>query len=226
MFLTAAKTLFIEATKRTFDADYPDKDLRTAHVSMEYPTLEAHYPGIWVDFTPTVDLQVAGIGHREFTDPGPSGGVREVTRWRFAGILSLTVAALTSLQRDRMCDELVKVMAFGQQHAARAEFRNYIENNDLIAMQMQWDKFSLTGKSEAPGTPWGTDDIIYEITITVDCQGEIVSDASDFTLVPLSAVVMAPRPDEAPPPPPGDLDLAPVGGQVPEGQVTVLDEWQ
>jgi hypothetical protein len=197
MFLQAVNTLLMEALQNTFDAEYPTADFRGLWVSMEYPADRANYPGIWVDFETTADLQIAGIGHTEYTVPEGRFNVRrKTTRWRFAGMATFTVAAMTSLERARLADELVRVLAFGSEDPATSDFRSYIEHNDLIATQMQWDKFSLNGKAETPGTPWGTDDVIYEITVTVDCQGEFISDGTSGTLVPLSAIVITDTVDD------------------------------
>lgn len=200
MFLTHAKTLLVRATKGVFDQDYPEADFRGLWVSMEYPAEEANYPGIWVGFTPTAPLQVAGIGHREYTDPAADGTVRALTKWRFAGVATFTIAALTSLERDRLLDAMVQVIAFGLDNPATAEFKQTLDLNDLIGVQMNWDQFQITGLDENQGTPWGTDEVIYEGTVGVDCQGEFASSATSGTLVPLSGITVAEyAPGEEPP---------------------------
>lgn len=185
MFLLETKTLVLEALKSVFNEDYPVADFRAIWSGMEYPADKANYPGIWVDFTPTAPLQSAGIGHVEYVT-SDSGGVRKATRWRFAGNLTFTVTALSSLERDRLVDELIKVLAFGSENPATAPFRQMLEVNDLIALSVQWDTFSLPGKDESPGTPWGTPEVVYEHTVSLDCEGSFVSEASGAALVPLS----------------------------------------
>lgn len=191
MFLVQLKTLVVEAWRATLDADYPEVDFRGVWVSMEYPLAKANYPGVWVDFLPTADLQTAGIGHAEYVeDATVAGRFHRVGRWRYAGVLQMTCVALTSLERDRLVDELVRVMAFGRELPETAVFRTTIETNDLIPCQAQWDKFTLGAKGETPGTPWGTDEVVYEMTISVDCQGEFVSGGSHGLLIPISSVVV------------------------------------
>jgi hypothetical protein len=192
IFIVPLKTLLTEVTRATFDADYIEVDFRDLWVSMEYPHEKASYPGIWVDFTPTAKLQIAGIDHREYILDAVSGRYRRVTRWRYGGVLQFTIVALTSLERDRLLDELVRVMSFGLEQPSTAVFRSSIENNDLIACQVQWDQYDLGGKAETPGTPWGSDEIVYEQTVSVDCQGDFVArtDSPAFTMVPLREIVV------------------------------------
>lgn len=192
MFLVNTKTLLIEALRETFDASYPTQQFRDIWVSMEYPIEEANYPGIWVDFIPTQPLQIAGINHTEWSDPGLGGGRRKNGRWRFAGQFALTCVAMTSLQRDRLVDEVVQLLAFGQETDSTARFRSMLEGNDLIALSCQWDTFGLGGKAETPGTPWGTDDVVYEMTVSFDCQGEIVSDGTSRTYDPITGFEVGP----------------------------------
>jgi hypothetical protein len=188
VYLAPLKTLLTEAVLATFDADYPEEQFRNLWASLEYPAEESNYPGIWVDFTPTADIQTAGIGHEEHVET--DDGIRILHRWRYAGTVQLTVVALTSLERDRLVDEVVKVVAFGPENAGRADFRDMVEHSDLIEMRAQWDKLSLGGKAETPGTPWQTDEMVYEMTVSLDCFGSFVSDGTDAVLVPLSRVAV------------------------------------
>ncbi len=183
--------MLVEATKATFDDGFRSPAFRNVWVSMEYPDTESSYPGIWVDFTPTADLQVAGINHVEWT-PGDAAP-HKITRWRFAGLATFTLVAMTSLERDRLTDALVSVMAFGMEDPSASKFRTSIEQNDLIGLQMQWDKFAMSGKAETPGTPWGTDDVVYEITVSIDCQGEFLSDGTEATYARLSQIAVSER---------------------------------
>lgn len=186
-YLTHVKTMNVEALKATFDATYPEADFQGVHISIEYPIDEMNYPGIWVDYADMDKLRIAGVDHKEHQEPVP-GEIHEYTRWKFSGYVSYTVTALTSLERDRLYDELVKVFAFGRQDPVRKRFRDYIETNDFIAANMDFDEIEPQGNSAAPGTPWGTDEIIYERTINMEIIGEFISDPTTSLLVPLSAI--------------------------------------
>jgi hypothetical protein len=163
--------------------------MRNLYVSIEYPVQPQAFPSIWVDFENTGSLQIAGIAHTEVMETDEA--ITEVTRWRFSGYASFTVVALSSLERDRMYDELVRTMAFANRDAAQiSEFREHIEHNEFVAMNMDFDQIESRGNAASPGTPWGTDEIIYERTINMELIGEFVSDGSTHTLVPLSRIIV------------------------------------
>jgi hypothetical protein len=193
MYLVPLKTLLTEALKRTFDSEYVNADFRDLHASIEFPMEPQHYPGIWVDYNPVGNLQIAGIDHIEYAEPSPGGLSRRYTRWKFQGEASFTLVALSSLERDRLHDELVRVMAFGSEQDQTSEFRSYIEDNEFLAVNFDFDEISARSFASSLGTPWQTDDMIYEAEIAMECFGEFVSDGQTQTLVPLSAVQVIPR---------------------------------
>jgi hypothetical protein len=188
MYLTRLKALIVEAVKEQFDQDYPEADFRGIRTSIEYPVAEQEVPAIWVDYDDTSPLQIAGVHHREFTQPGPNGARRRYTRWKFAGTVSLTVVAMSSLERDRLYDELIRVVAFDSTTDQVGEFRAYIENNDLIGCNINFDTIAVRGNAAAPGTPWGTDEMMYERSIQLDIIGEFVSEGAGQALVPLREI--------------------------------------
>jgi hypothetical protein len=198
-YLVPLKTMLVDAIKQTFDQNYPEPDFRGLHVSIEYPIDKMAYPSIWVDFQDTGSLQIAGINHREFSQPGEGGVVRRYTRWRFSGYAQFTVVALTSLQRDRLYDELVRVCAFGRGTDADPvnTFRNVVEDNEFIACNFDFDQIEPTGNSAAPGTPWGSDEIIYERSLNMEVIGEFVSDGTTLNLASLSQVIFDPMVETA-----------------------------
>lgn len=136
------------------------------------------------------ELSVAGISHIENVTPTPSGGPAQFTRWRFFGTTTLTVVALSSLERDRLYDEVVRTFAFGRQNQSLASFRNKIETNDFIAMNVNFDDLRPFGDNAAPGTPWQTDEFIYEKSISMNLQGECVGDPNTQALVKLSKILV------------------------------------
>lgn len=193
MFLVEAKTLFVEALLATFSSAYPDDRFKDLWVSIEYPDKEANYPGIWVDFQATQPVRSMGINHEEYTDPlDPDNKAYPITRYSFAGVMSMTVVAMTSLERDTLTDEVAKIVAFGKEHETYAEFHAQMENNDLINIRMNFDEINIGGSSETPGTPWATDDIIYEATVSVNLEGDFAYLPALGTLVLLSQIVVIP----------------------------------
>jgi hypothetical protein len=192
MYLINLKTLVVVALRQTFNANYPEPDFQNTYVSIEYPIEQQAYPSIWVDYDDTTTLRRAGVDHHEETIIPGNGAigdqVQRYTRWEFGGTISLTVVALTSLERDRLYDEVIRVVAFGPQDPTTSVFRTVIENNDLLAANIDFDTIEARGNAAAPGTPWGTDEIIYERGINLNVIGEFLADAVTGDLVPLSAV--------------------------------------
>lgn len=203
MFLRETSTIAVEALRTVFDSAHPVTEYQGLWVSIEFPMAKANYPGIWVEFETTAPLQTAGIDHKEVAADG-QGVEREVRRWRFAGRLMFTVAAMTTGERDKLADELIKVLASGMANPRLARFRQAIEHNDLIGLQPNWDRMDPSSPSSGPGTPWGSDEYIFDRTITMEVQGEFVSDPAEdeSPLVPLSAVKVYHRAEGEPWPEP------------------------
>lgn len=194
MFLVPLMTLLVDATRETFDEDYPVEEFRNLKVGMEYPMSEQDYPGIWVDFTPTGPTRIAGIGHKEYVQSGTD--VRELTRWTFQGTVTFTPVAFTSFERHRLTDEMIRVLAFGKEQAATSQFRSMIESNEFLAVNMDFDTIDLRGFSVAQGTPWGGTEFIYEATLSTAIIGEYVTEPSTGVLVNLTAVETHPYSDQ------------------------------
>jgi hypothetical protein len=188
VYLTRLKALLVTALAQTFDTEYVDPRFQNIRVGIEYPVDQAGYPGLWVDYDDTSTLKRAGVDHKE-TNLSQAGVLFEHTRWEFFGVLSITVVALTSLERDDLYDEVIRVIAFGAENPVTQQFRSLIENNPFIGVNMDFDTIEPRGNAAAPGTPWGSDEIIYERTINLNVQGEFFVDPSTGSVVrvPLSA---------------------------------------
>ena len=186
MFMTYTKAQAIKALRDTFDSDFLEPDFRNIKIDLEYPVDEQSYPSIWVDFEPLGNLSIVGIGHSEYTTA--PGGSNEAYRWRFAGHLSFTVVALTSLERDRLVDSLIKVFAFSRS-AGLTTFRQVLEGGQLIALNADFDQVELRGFSTSAGTPWGTDDLMYEGTVVIEIAGEFINTSTDL-LMDVSGIEM------------------------------------
>lgn len=178
------KTGLVLALKKVFDVNYPVEQLREIHTSIEYPVEPQDYPAIWVDFEEAT-LQNAGIDHYEVDEDG-----NRFLRWRFEGHASYTIASLTSLERDTIYDELIKVLAFGRSSEVLNAFREFVENNGFIAMNFDFDEIQVSGNAATPGTPWETDEIIYESTLIMQVLGEFVTNVDTGDMVPLSKIVI------------------------------------
>lgn len=206
MYVEQMLTLAVEAWQNTFTEEHPNPEVRGIPVRVEWPLTEADYPCVWVNFVTTGDIRAVGLGHVEHSEG--EDGVREVFRWAFEGVLETTVAALGNLERARLIDEVTKTIAFGTAHDNRGTFVQTLEHNDLIGVTPVYGAVSVGGFAETPGTPWQTDDVIYEATISMTIRGEVAFSPSDRVLVPLSDIRFLPyhegvEPEPDPQEPPG-----------------------
>jgi hypothetical protein len=193
-FLRPLKTMAVQAIQQAFVLTYPETDpvggQQPVYCSLEYPVAAASYPALWVNYVPAM-LQTAGISYTENDEFG-----NYYTRWRFSGTVEFTCAALTNNERDMLYDQLVSVLGFASQSNVPSAFRSFIEGSPLIESTWSFDTLDSSGHSDAPGTPWGTDEVIYEDTVSVQVIGEFTSDPVTLELVDLSAITVTAVPVE------------------------------
>lgn len=203
MYLVPLKAALVEATRKHFSANYVDTDFANTWISIEFPKAKENYPCVWINFTESGEVAKAGIGHEEIIVSSDGLRVNTVTRWRFQGTVSFSVGAMTSLERDRLYDELVRMIAFAgfEDSNQSSVFKKSIEENDFVGIEMNFDTVHPSGDGAPPGTPWGTDETIYEKTLSTDLLGEFVSNPQTLSLALLSDIqVMGSRFGEKTPP--------------------------
>lgn len=208
MFAADTLTIWVEALKAVFhDPTYESpvalgEGLEQIPVLTEYPAEEANYPGLWVNFSMQGDVKNVGIGHVEYSEG--DDGVEEVYRWHYGGLVEITVGALSNLERALLLDELLRTIAVGRaDRNQEGALREHIERNDLIGQRVTWESITVSGFGEAQGTPWGTDDVLYEATATITMEGECVLHPRTGLLVPLTEIRMTPTTDPTELPAPG-----------------------
>ena len=129
------------ALRQVFGATYPVDDFQDLSMTIEFPYQEQQYPGVWVGWEPIGPISKAGIeqsrsmGHRR---PLPRTTPNVFFLYRFSGYSLYTIGALTSMQRDRLHDELVRVFLMSGTPQV-VGFRQYIEDNPYINMNMDFD---------------------------------------------------------------------------------------
>lgn len=190
MYRVLLKTAVVEALRAVFDG-FPDADFQGKNkplISIEFPVEESHYPGIWVQYADDGEISIAGISHTERAIDTDTGTVIECSRWRFAGSVTMTLVALHSWELDKLFDQVVRLYVGAEFNPALAAFRQKIESNDLIAMNANFDDIEPVGDTAAQGTPWQTDEMVYEVGLRFDIIGEFVTDQRIGELVPLSNV--------------------------------------
>jgi len=189
-FLRVIKAGSVDALNQAFAIAYPEQDaaggIQAPYISIDYPVSQGAYPGIWVDFEVAM-LRTAGIDHIEMLDDGTV-----LARWRFQGYAVFTTVALNSNECDGIYDQLVALTAFAAQSEVPSVFRDVIDSNGLVSTTWSYDTVEARGQSAAPGTPWGTTEIIYERGIALKVIGEFVTNPASavYELVPLSKIII------------------------------------
>jgi hypothetical protein len=189
VFLVQLKTTITEALRQVFNVNYPVADFANLPITIEFPFQEQQYPGVWVTWDPVGNLSRAGIDNLFYGPPDATtdDNPNVFYRYRFSGYSMYTVGALTSMQRDRLYDELVRVFLMSGTPQVET-FRQYVEDSPYIYSNMDFDNVSTRGMAENAGTPWGTNDFIYEATLAVETVGEFISDEFFTSLVPLGQI--------------------------------------
>ncbi len=154
-------------------------------VDMEYPMKVEQYPGIWVQFSFS-EMVTSGIGHEVLTqtiNDQEEVNWEPVREFQFRGRVSLTIVALTSLERDRLADTVVSTLMFSRPpeyvitktNEDTKQFRQLIQslaNNPFISMTINHDEVIPGGQSMSPGVPWDEEQPGYEDTYSFDILGQ------------------------------------------------------
>lgn len=182
-------------------------------IDMEYPIQKESYPGIWVQFTFTEIVQ-AGIGHepliRNVVAPA-DGGAPEVVNWepvrevQFKGRVTLTIVALTSLERDRIADAVITMLAFsrppqtvltkpGRDTGELRQFMSSLAANPHVCISVNQDQIVPGGQAMTTGVPWDEEIPGYEDTYSFDVLGQtnvVFRDDGTYTLRGVAEVPVA-----------------------------------
>lgn len=159
-------------------------------VDMEYPIEKENYPGIWVQFSFNEIVQ-AGIGHEPLirTVIPATENTPETVNWEpirefaFKGRVTLTIVALTSLERDRIADAVITMLAFSRIPESvitkasedTKQFRQLIEslaNNPYVSLTLNHDQIIPGGQAMTTGVPWDEEIPGYEDTYSFDILGQ------------------------------------------------------
>lgn len=198
MYLTSIKTLFTTAMQQVFNQSYIDPAFQDLYISIEYPVDRTNYPGVWVDFEPEGDLASTSIDR--YMQPPVVEDLNNGQPYQlfyYAGYVTFTAVSLSSLQRDLLVDELIRIMAFPTDNPGTNTYRQNIENNEYIACTANWDKIGQRGFAATPGTPWGSNEVIYEATLAQECIGQfMVTPNQQF--IKLTQLIVAPTVESTP----------------------------
>lgn len=160
-------------------------------VDMEYPIEKEHYPGIWVQFSFSEIVQ-AGIGHepliKNVITPATADYPEEVNwepvrEFQFKGRVTLTIVALSSLERDRLADAVITMLAFSRPPnnvmtnptEDTKQFRQLIGSlaeNPYVSLTINHDQITPGGQAMTTGVPWDEEIPGYEDTYSFDILGQ------------------------------------------------------
>lgn len=200
------KREIVGALRKAFGDAYPDPMLANrVSVVAEYPLKEVNYPLVVMHFNPG-NITNMGIGHYEVDNS--TGDATIVKRWMFEGSITLTVYALTPMDRDMVILGLLNMFAFGDLIAGFADFWQEIRDYDWVALQINTDHVQ-EGGDQVVTVPWGDDETpVFSDSLTFEVFGEFFTVPTTGELVQISQVNVYPYQSGAP---------QPLGSQATEG---------
>ena len=217
MFLVAVKTALVESLRsvwyqggsdgqeaHTYNPQLTlnDKPL-PRRITVEYPE-EAHdWPFILVQVRPSI-VEWTGIMPDEVVDAANYGTATDysttvdpsppeapqyklIRQGRFEASCMLQIMALSSEERDRIWDNLVKLVMMGRKRSATNNFYTTLENHDLVGLTIMEGSIDAVGDTISMGTPWDPELLSYEASIQFNMVGTFFADEYTEDLVPLSA---------------------------------------
>lgn len=172
--VTGVRNAFASSTLGTVDGSQ-------FYIDIEYPTDTTKYPGVWVQFA-VQNLARAGIAMETWTkdDRGEWGAIHE---WSFDGRITLTIAALSSKDRDRLADTVIAQLAFARPpdlviRDPRKDAKQMkglittLDENPYVSMTLNTDIVTSGGQTVTSGTPWATNILLYEDNYSIGCHGQ------------------------------------------------------
>lgn len=179
--IEAVKRSVVTGLRESFSGSNLNAPGQEYYIDIEYPTKVTQYPGLWVQFS-IESLQRAGLGMETWTKD-TNGNWGPIQEWMFTGRISLSIAAETSKDRDRLADTVLAQLAFAR--APDLVLRNpktnagqmrqlitAIEDNPYVSMTLNTDQISLGGETVTQGVPWAPNILLYENVFSINCQGQ------------------------------------------------------
>jgi len=198
--LEAVKKAVVSALRAGLTEDYPEPDRKTvqgisAHIEMEYPSAVELYPGIWVQFSFS-EIRKAGITPIFLnTETMPDGQEfnKQYMMGSFKGRVTLSIVALSNLQRDKIAGALINLYLFGRINPIANNFFEMLDSNDYVSLSVEQDTLSPGGQSVNIGAPWDHDVVVYEDAYSFNMIGQFASRFETGELVKLSEIRIVPE---------------------------------
>lgn len=151
------------------------------HIQLEYPMAEEQYPGIWIQFA-TTRLQRMGLSQEFWIQDSETEDWSAVQEWQVQGRVTMTILALSNLERDRIADSIITMFAFSRTpepvvtkpRKNTNKYRQFItalDQNPFVAMTVNTDVLTGGGQSVNVGVPWQPDILSYTDAYSFDIIG-------------------------------------------------------
>lgn len=174
-------------------------------ISLEYSEEAEDWPLVLIQFRPsvvewtgispdeqidaTLDKGIAPVDQTTTDDPTRSANpsYKVIRQGRFEGSCMLQVMATTSMERDRIWDNIVKLLLMGRMKSPTINFYTTLESHDLVGITVMEGSIRPVGDTVVPGTPWDPELLSYEAAVEFDIVGTFYADEYTQDLVPLAA---------------------------------------
>lgn len=189
----------------------PGSDGQRFYIDIEYPTDVQNYPGIWVQFA-IEKLNRAGLAQEIWVQNSDEEWA-PIQEWMFNGRITLTIAALSSKDRDRLADAVMAQLAFSRPPDLilrdptkdTQQFRGLITaltSNPYVSMSLNTDQIASGGQTVTSGVPWAPNILLYEDNYSIECQGQFNIQFNFDGTYTLSTINVAVERNVHPPPMP------------------------
>lgn len=155
------------------------------NVTMEYPMKKGQWPALWVGFS-VRKLTATGINNDIFQ--GENEGTYKL--WHFEGIATVTILALSNVERDRIADSFIRMYAFHGHHSSKNKFWNTLAEQPYVYITAQKGELKPGGQSEGPGMspPWDGSVLGYSDSYSFDLVGQFASSTYTGKLIRISEI--------------------------------------
>lgn len=179
--IEAVKRSVITGLREAFTGSGTDTVPGKFYIDIEYPIDRQSLPGIWVQFS--IDsLQSAGLNMGAVTKD-TNGNWGEIRTRIFTGKITLTCAALSSKDRDRLSDTIIAQLSYARPpdlvirdtNRDAQQFRaliTAINNNPYVSMTLNTDQVLSGGQTVTNNVPWASNELLYEDNYSIGCQGQ------------------------------------------------------
>ena len=175
-FIESVKRTIVSSLRKALTNSATSLSDDTLTIDIDYPYEKANYPCIWVQFSFS-NLQDQGVGHQERIEHEGRNAI--LKQWMYEGTVTVTVIALSSLERDRIADKFISIFAFANIPGSESiyddpeyNFLQELSESEYVSMTLSSGKLHPGGQTAIPGTPFDHNQMTYEDTYSFDLQGE------------------------------------------------------